>query len=145
MVAGALLRTPQLEAIRAPPLAFWGCSCLFSFPLTCSPSVLEPDPQAPSPLSILLPRADTKIFLRFLWKNPGRSVYGCSKAAHICAQFSWDSWKLRSWSLLGFGARWCLPISAQPSQQSEFVSLFLALCWSLSTHTHNCRHTLAHT
>lgn len=46
---------------------------------------------SPIPLSFLILRADSKTFLYFLWKNPGRSVYGCSKAAHSCAQFSWES------------------------------------------------------
>lgn len=40
----------------------------------------------PHPHSFLLPRSDTtKIFPHFLWKTPGRSVYGCSgEGAHLC-------------------------------------------------------------
>lgn len=87
--------SPQCTLLPIPP-----------WPLGVAlPSGLKPSPQAPSPLFFLLPRADTKIFLHFLWKNPGRSVYGCSRAAHICTQFSWDCWKLRNWNLLAFGAQ----------------------------------------
>lgn len=118
----AVLRTSQLEAIRRPPpplthppyRCLWKIvlplQLLFDLRSICFKAVSS----SPIPLSFLLPRADTKMFLHFL-KSPGRSVYGCSKAAHICAQFSWESWKLRNWSLLRFGA--------QLSEKNEFVFL----------------------
>lgn len=103
LATGTLVRSPQLEAIRALPVPPGprGMMGLCSSPLSCSPSgqslrVL----QAPSLLPLLLPRADTKIFLPFLWKNPGRSVYGQAAAAtsvHSLAGAATNS---------GTGVRW---------------------------------------
>ena len=125
VVPGAL----QLKAIRdsclapRPHTGLWGMVFLLQFPCDLQSLLFEAYPQAPSPFSILLSRTDTKIFLRFLWKNPGRSAYDCSRAAHICAQFSWNSWKPRHWSWPKLGAHRCFPISARGAQQSEFMCL----------------------
>lgn len=84
----------------------------------------------------------TPKYFCFLWKNPGRSVYGCRRAAHICARFSWDSWKLRIWNFLEFRPHWRFPASPQLSHRSEFLCPEAALCWSLDAHAHVCEYTL---
>lgn len=97
----------------------------------------------PHPHSSLLPRSDTKIFPHFLWKNPGRSVYGSSGEAHICAQFSWDIWKPRNWSLREYGAHgtYIYPKCVSLSLQDCPISWVLSLC----VHIQACRHIPAHT
>ena len=71
---GPTAENHQTPLPLGPSPSFEGGSCFFSFLVTCGPSFLEPYRQVPSPFSILLLRADTTIFLRFLWKNPGRSA-----------------------------------------------------------------------
>ena len=71
---GPTAENHQTPLPLGPSPSFEGGSCSFSFLVTCGPSFLEPYRQVPSPFSILLLRADTTIFLRFLWKNPGRSA-----------------------------------------------------------------------
>lgn len=133
LVTGTLVRSPQLEAIRAlpEPPGPWGMLGLCSSPVSCSPSGRSPPVlQALSLLPLLLPRADTRFFaLEKSWEVCLRP--SCS--SHICTRFSWASHKLRSRSSLGFGVRrhtWhlpppdlCVPIAAQrhPRLGSLFV------------------------
>lgn len=84
VVAGALFRlgSHQSPTLSAGP--FGGYPWLFSFPLIYDPFVLKPYSQAPSPLPSHCPEQTPKYFC-FLWKNPGRSVYGCSREhTHLC-------------------------------------------------------------
>lgn len=119
VVAGALFRlgSHQSPTLSAGP--FGGYPWLFSFPLIYDPFVLKPYSQAPSPLPSPLPRADTKIFLFPLEKSWEVCLW-LQQRAHTSVRCSWDSWKLRNWSFLELGARWCFPLCAGLSQLGGF-------------------------
>lgn len=81
---------------------FGGHPGLFSFPWIYDPFVLKPRPQAPSPLPILLPRADTRIFLFplekswevCLWLRQKRHTHLCraaGTAGNAGTGVSWSS------------------------------------------------------
>lgn len=99
----------------------------------------------PHPHSSLPPRSDTKIFPHFLWKNPGRSVYGYSRGAHLCT-VCLGHLETQELEYVGIWSTWYLPlppkgfpISSRLSYQLGPVSINSP---SLSVFAYICTHRL---
>lgn len=106
----------KLEAIRAFCARVCG-SCL-STAASSAPQVRSTILK-PHPHSSLLPRSDTKIFPHFLWKNPGRSVYGYSRGTHLCT-VCLGHLETQELECVGIWSTWYLPTSTP----KEFPYLF---------------------